>query len=183
VIAKQQKALAKQQAATNKLLESLITTVKNPPAKAEPVPVPVAVKRTKKQLRTARVAQAKAEDAAFSAKLALRRLKRTQKERLRAVSQKCSGKCPRQLPILVGTKNIPNTETRSVVVVGQDKIHNRRIYNSVNTPKRLLWFPAGIKRARRHVKTAGVAIQKAHKKHRRLTEAPLIEKVDLVDLR
>jgi len=178
-LAKRQKALAKQQAATNKLLKALITTVKKQKAKKAPKPLPLVVKRAKKQLKTARVAQMKAEDAAFKAKLAVRRLKRAQAEKIRAVASKCVGKCPREMPIYVGPKNIRNTETRSVVVVGQDKAHNRKIWSSVHTHKKLLWKPKGITRARRHVKKAGVAILTAKKKHRLLTGAPLLSKVDL----
>jgi len=133
------------------------------------------MKKTKKNLKKAQSAQMKAEDEAFKARRELAALRRSQAERLREERKKCAGKCDREFPILVGPKNIKNTETRSVVVMG-DKAHNKKRYDTVHTPKKWYWHPKGLNKTRRHIKRAGRRIAAAHAKTKRISEAPLVEK-------
>jgi len=125
-------------------------------------------------LKKARAAQLKAEAEAFEAKRRLAALKRAQAERLREERRKCAGKCDREFPILVGPMNVKNTETRSVVVIG-DKVHNRKRYNAVDTPRRLFWKPKGLKHTARSIKRAGRTIAAVTKTRKYISQAPLVE--------
>jgi len=133
------------------------------------------LKQTRKQLKAARDKQMKAEAQAWKIKQKLLALKRRNKARLREEKRKCSGKCSREFPILVGPKNVPNKETRSVVVIG-DSASNRKRYNAVPTSKKLLWDPKKLKKTVKHIKKAAGRIVAARTKTKRISEAPLVEK-------
>jgi len=129
--------------------------------------------RTKEQLERARKAQLAAENEAFAARRKLAALKRAQKERLSEERRKCAGKCDREFPILVGPKHVPNTQTRSVVVIG-DRAANKKRWSRVRTHKKLLWNPKELKKTRRHLKRAHRRIVRAAEKTKRISEAPLV---------
>jgi len=134
--------------------------------------VPFAIKKSRAALKAAQSAQISAEEKAFKAAQKLRKIKRLQSERLRKARSKCNGKCPREFPILVGPKNVPSKETRTVVVIG-DKGHNRARWSKVHTPSKYLWNPKGLKKAKKHVLQAAARIIRAAKTRKRLSEAPL----------
>jgi len=163
--------MKKQQAKTAKLLAKLMKQVKAD-KKAKKA---ANKKKTKKDLKKARKSQLDAEAAAARARAELARVKREAADRLKAERRKCAGKCDREFPILVGPKNIKNTETRSVVVIG-DRTHNKKRWSQVKTPARLFWHPKGLKKTSKHIKRAGRTIGAVHKKVKRISEAPLVEK-------
>jgi len=175
-LAAQQAAIAEQQEKTNDLINSLVAKVNAQAEKPKKrAPTHLVVKKAKKDLKAAQEAQIVAEEAAFKAKQKLRKLKRTQNERLRTEQAKCNGKCPRVFPIYVGPKGVPSTETRSVVVIG-NKADNKKRWSAIKTHDKLLWSPKGIKKARKHVTNAASRIVSATKKRKRISEAPLVEK-------
>jgi len=166
------KEAAERQAKTDALLKKLLANKKKKNSKKERSK---RLKAARDAMKKARAAQLKSEDAAFKAQAELKRVKRQQAERLREERRKCAGKCDREFPILVGPKNVPNTETRSVVVIG-DKEQNKKRWSAVSTHKRLFWHPKGLKKTARHIVKAARRIVAAHVKHKRIAEAPLVEK-------
>jgi len=175
---KMKKQAAEQKAAaekTQKLLAKLMKQVKKNAKKAKKAKKSKDGKKAKKQLKAARAAQLKSEDEAFKLRRELQHVKRSQADRLREERRKCAGKCDREFPILVGPKNVPATETRSVVVIG-DRAANKKRWSRVDTHKRLFWHPKGLKKTARHITRAGRKIAAAHAKTKRISEAPLVEK-------
>jgi len=169
---------AKQQAKTNALIKQLMTQVtaaRHESKATKKINTNKVIKSTKNQLKVAQRAQLKAEAKAFATKRKLLAIKRRQAELLRTERKKCAGKCDREFPVLVGPKNIRNTETRSVVVIG-DRDENKKVWSRVNTPRKWDWNPKSLKRTSRHIKKAGARITKAHKLTKRISEAPLVEK-------
>jgi len=152
-----------------------LSAVADTQKKNKRAPTHIVVKKAKKDLKAAQKAQIEAEEAAFKAKQKLRKLQRSQAERLRTEKAKCNGKCPRVFPIYVGPKNVPSTETRTVVVIG-NKEHNKQRWSKVKTHKKMLWNPKGIKKTRKHLANAASRIVAAAKKRKRISEAPLVEK-------
>jgi len=169
-LAAQQAKIAEQQEATNALLNKLMSKLNTIAKTKKRAPTHFVVKKAKKDLKAAQKAQIQAEEAAFTAKQKLRKLKRRQSERLRAERAKCNGKCPREFPIYVGPKNVPSTETRSVVVIG-NKAHNKARWSKIKTHKKLLWSPKGIKKTRKHLANAASRIVAAAKKRKAMNEA------------
>jgi len=174
-MAKAAAASKKRDAKTQKLLAKLMKQVQTNAKSQKKVKKSANLKKAKKALKGARAAQLKSEDEAFKLRSELARVKRSQADRLREERRKCAGKCDREFPILVGPKNVPSKETRSVVVIG-DRAANKKRWSRVSTHKRLFWHPKGLKKTARHIKKAGRTIKAVSGKVKRISEAPLVEK-------
>jgi hypothetical protein len=140
----------------------------------------------------------------------IRKLRARMNRQIRRERVKCAGKCDRELPIYVGPEGnrVRNTETRYVTVMG-DKQRNKKRWDAVDTPDRtscfaslclalplaicrrthtlclplpsgLMWKPPKLNKVYKFHKKVGRAIDKEHAKIKRISNAPLVERGQLI---
>jgi len=121
-----------------------------------PAPKPTLTKEQKQQIKkleTIRKQNDKINDQIFQLQKAIDAAKREGKAKLQAAARKCNGKCERseqQGGVFVGPKGVPNTQTRTVVVIG-DHNENKKRYTAVKT-KGLNWNHKFLKKVGRDLK-------------------------------
>jgi hypothetical protein len=128
-----------------------------------------------KELRKAQLARQKALRRNRRLRRKLRRIRRAMRRVIAREREKCAGKCDRDFPVYVGPAHTLNTKTRRVIVQG-DRERNRKRWQAVATHKRLLWHPPSLRKVYRHYNKASNRIAKQHKKIKRISNAPLVER-------